>query len=127
MIIESREAAYIYRDCLGFLPSANANKLALIILNHYRTHDVLNVADLISQDIGNETREFLIDLQSSTNLMPYSEKVLKEIISLIEKQLTQFKLRDLRAQNMALLSFEKSQKALSEAIETLRVDKKEGV
>ena len=127
MIIESREAAYIYRDGLGFLPSPNANKLALIILNHYRTHEKLNVADLISQDIGDETRSFLINLQSSTNLMPYNETVLKEIISLIEKQLTQFKLRDLRAQNMVLLSFEKSQKALSEAIETLRIDKKEGV
>lgn len=96
LMLNSKDAAYQYRDKLGFMQDPLANRLALTILDVYRSQDTLNIADLISKDIPQELKDFAIQLESELYLDEFSDLVLYEEIANVQSQLNRKAVSDLK-------------------------------
>lgn len=64
LIINSKQAAYYFRDELGFLINSEANQLALMILEAYSQKDEVNVADLLNKQLSPVQSKILMDITS---------------------------------------------------------------
>lgn len=99
-MINSKEAAYSYRDKLGFLIDERAQELGLILLDVYRIEDEINLADLLSLDIDDDMKNLIISLDGNTLPHEYHEDVFNENIDIIKKRLEQMGLKDLSNETM---------------------------
>lgn len=86
----SKEANFIYSKELGYLPSPIANEAALLIQNHYRTHNTLELADLISDSISEDMRRFFLEIVDRLVVKKYDELIVKENIALIKEKMSEF-------------------------------------
>lgn len=101
----SKEASFIYRRELGYMPSPLAQEASLLIQNFYRTHDILNIADLLSDDISEQMQSFLLEIQDRLVTDKYEKAImyeniefLKDRVNLNDSQLTVTKIK--QAQNL---------------------------
>lgn len=125
LMLHSKQAAFLYRDHLGFMHSDLANQLALIILDAYRSQDTLSVADLLSKNMSPELQHFAIDMDSEVYLDTFVEKVLLEQINIIKAQLSDKGIQDLRQQAKMSDNLDDFSSNLQKAIDLSR-RKKEG-
>ncbi len=123
-MLVSKEAAYIYRDQLGFLVSDLASDFALVILDSYRHSDIIDVADLLSMDISEGMKMFALEMDTGEYISTYDKEVLLQNIALVKRHLVDLGVSDLRDRQTDKDILDEKTRLLEEAIAALR--KKEG-
>lgn len=83
----SKEASIIYRDKLGFLPNDLAFEFSLLLIDVYRTKDVIEIADLLSIDLSDNMQQFVLELEERLTFDVYNQEVVLENIGFIKKRL----------------------------------------
>jgi len=83
----SKEASIIYRDKLGFLPNDLAFEFSLLLIDVYRTKDVIEIADLLSIDLSENMQQFVLELEERLTFDVYNQEVVLENIGFIKKRL----------------------------------------
>ncbi|HZJ86776.1 MAG TPA: DNA primase, partial [Erysipelothrix sp.] len=86
-MILSKEAANIYATSLGFMPSQFAQEIALLIQNIYRSQDRLDIADLLSEDLDQSTKQFILNFDEYLMVDVYHRDIVYENIELIKLRL----------------------------------------
>ena len=77
-MLNSKHAAYRFRDKLGFLIDDVANQCALVILDFYRTQDHLELADLLSYDLNKDVEALILYLSDNDLQQSYQEQAFDE-------------------------------------------------
>ena len=115
-LLASKEACVQFQKDLGFLLSARLNKVVLLILDYYRNHDTMNVADLMS--ILDEDSISIVSDISESEMYPLlaDKKILAEAINIVKVALIDSKMKEIRAE----LSKVTRDKGLSEELITLK-------
>lgn len=103
LMLLSKQATEFYRHELGFLPDTNYHNLAIIIINYYRNHDTIIVADLLNYITEEDVKKILLEI-TNWELAPldYHEKVMQEAISKIKNGLISEKINTLLEQSNQL-------------------------
>ncbi len=83
----SKEAAVIYRDELGFLPHDLAFEFSLILIDVYRTKNVIEIADLLSLDLSDAMTRFVLEIEERLSVDTYQKEVVYENIGSIKARL----------------------------------------
>lgn len=83
----SKEASIIYRDKLGFLPNDLAFEFSLLLIDVYRTKDVIEIADLLSIELSENMQQFVLELEERLTFDVYNQEVVLENIGFIKKRL----------------------------------------
>ncbi|CAM3572508.1 DNA primase [Erysipelothrix urinaevulpis] len=86
-MLGSKEAAYRYRDALGFFIDDSAQNLGLLILDAYRIESQIQAADLLSKSMDEEVRDLLFHIEASTIPSDFDQKVFDENIRIIKRRL----------------------------------------
>lgn len=80
----SKEAAILFEDKLGSLVTSKAKALALILVNYYRTHDVAEISDMISDIQDKELTDLLTDIEGDDLFLnEYNEQLLLDNFDVI--------------------------------------------
>lgn len=119
-MLSSKEAAYIYRDHLGYLISDAATELALLILDAYRQEDTLRLADLFSLAMSDNCRLLLNELIELNEWVQYSVEDVNENIALIKEQLVEMGVATMRHQIENKQSLEDQTALLEKTLDTLK-------
>lgn len=100
MMLIAKQANELYRNELGFLPTQNYNVLAINIINYYRNHDTMVIADLLNYIIEEDVKKVLLEI-TNWELAPndYQSEVMLEAISKIKKELISEKINTLLEQS----------------------------
>lgn len=86
-------ACNVYKEDLGFLKDDTSNKLAIYIIDFYRTHDHIMVADLLDVIKEQNVKTLLLEIASwelarkEVNMEVLKEAIANEKASLIEDQI----------------------------------------
>ena len=98
MLLSKRAGEY-YRSELGFMLEDDCNSLALYILDYYREHDKLVVADLLDRIKEESVRTILLKIANWDLVHPeYNEDILKDAISKMKQCMMEEKIRRLKEQ-----------------------------
>lgn len=65
MILSSKQAAYQFRDKVGYLINKDANSLAFLIISSYASKDTIDVADLLNKQLNENQIQILTDLDEN--------------------------------------------------------------
>ncbi|HEY4536963.1 MAG TPA: DNA primase [Erysipelothrix sp.] len=95
-MLNSKAAAYRFRDQLGFLIDDTAQETALVILDHYRQFDELVIADLLSKKLDTQVEQLILDLIDNDVLDAFDEKVFDEYCEDIKVKFNQRGLKHLQ-------------------------------
>lgn len=83
----SKEAANIYRDELGFLPNDLAHEFTLVLLDLYRTKERIEIADILSLELEDNLRGFIIEFEDRLSIQTYQKEIIIENIQKIKKKI----------------------------------------
>ncbi|MDH6366773.1 MULTISPECIES: DNA primase [unclassified Breznakia] len=98
-LLLAKQAGEIFRHELGFLPTDAYNQLALAMINHYREHDTIEVADLLNALEEKEMKELLLHVVDWKLAYPeYSDVLLRDSIKKIKRCMMDEKIKNLRQQ-----------------------------
>ncbi len=123
----SKEAAYIYRDQLGFLISDLATDFALILLDQYRNQQEIAIADILSLDVNDKLKKFAIELEEDELIDRYNKEGLYQNIELVKKRLVTMNVNAYRNQIREQVTIDDQIELLEQAIKTMRTNKKENM
>lgn len=118
----SKEGALLFRDKLGFLPSPLAHQLSLLLLDAYRTHDVIEVADLYSMNLSEELQSFISDIFEYEGVNSFRSQIIRENIDRIQAQIVRKNLKSIR-NDIENKSFSEQLELLKEATASKRKEK----
>ena len=97
----SVKAMELYRDHLGFLPHDLAHEFAMILIDQYRNKPKVNIADILSLDLSEEMRQFIVEFDERLSVQDFDEAYVMENIDYITKYLKNenidAKLKELRS------------------------------
>lgn len=97
LILESKQAAYYFRDNLGYLLHPVADSLSLMIIDQYRHHDTIEVADLLSKQLSEPMSQLLMSLSTESTIVSKDfTKVLEDDIKQIQLHAIDQQLTDLQ-------------------------------
>lgn len=119
-MLSSKEAAYRFRDRLGFLVSELANEYALIILDCYRDNDSIELADILSRNLNDEVLTLALDIEASDIVGDYSKASLDENIELVKRELSRLGINSISQEGRQTVSFDEQLELLKKAIEHQR-------
>lgn len=119
-MIGSKEAAYRFRDRLGYLVSNVANDYALIILDCYRNQESIEIADVLSRNLHDDVRNLVLEIESSDIVGTYSQVALDENINLVQRELARLGMDSLTQEGRQSVDFEKQLEIFKKAIEHQR-------
>jgi len=95
-LLSSKNACKDFQKELGFLFRQNLNKIVLLIIDYYRLHDTMNIADLITI-IDDDSRKIVLDISESEMFsLEYDTIVLKEAMDVVKISLIDNKIQELR-------------------------------
>lgn len=130
-MLMSSNAMVIFRKDLGYFPDETFQKIALKIMNYYRSHDILSIADFISQiQEENLLRVITQIVESDIYYNSYSEQALYDAIlqvklNMIDLQINAFKQEhQLELESMSNALVLKSYQELLEKRRTLNRSKR---
>lgn len=96
----SKSAMEYYRSNLGFLRNEECNALALYIVDFYRTHERIIVADLLDYIKEDDSKKILLKIANWELAMDtYQEEVLQEAVSKIKESMIEEKIKLLKEQS----------------------------
>lgn len=116
----SVKAMELYRDHLGFLPNDLAHEFALILIDQYRIKPKIVIADILSLELSDEMRQFIIEFDERLSIQDFDEAYVIENIDYITEYLKNenidAKLKELRSKK----DFETQFKLLQMTIDSKR-------
>lgn len=92
-MINGLAACNVFKEELGFLKDDNSNKLALYMIDYYRNHDHVEIADLLNVIREESVKNLLLEIaswelaQKEVNMDVLREAIANEKASLIEDQI----------------------------------------
>lgn len=100
LLLVSKQANELYRHDLGFLPTNVYNDLALQVIDYYRNHDEIVIADLLTFIKEEDVKKVLLEI-TNWELAPtsYHEEVMQEAISKIKNSMISEKINTLLKQS----------------------------
>ena len=100
LLLISKQANECYRHELGFLPTNVYHELALQIIDYYRNHDEIVIADLLLFIKEEDVKKVLLEI-SNWELAPtsYREEMMQEAISKIKNSMISKKINTLLKQS----------------------------
>ena len=100
LLLISKQANEFYRHDLGFLPTNAYNDLALQIIDYYRNHDEIVIADLLTFIKEEDVKKVLLEI-TNWELAPtsYHEEMMQEAISKIKNSMISKKINTLLEQS----------------------------
>ncbi|MDF9824432.1 DNA primase [Breznakia sp. PF5-3] len=100
LMLISKQANELFRHELGFLPEPDYNNLAINIINFYRNHDTIIIADLLNYINEEDVKKVLLEI-TNWELAPseFHEEVMREAISKIKNGLISEKINTLLEQS----------------------------
>lgn len=92
LLMMSKQGAELFNSQLGFLPNEDYQKIAIYVIDYYRTHEYLEVSEFIDM-IDDEVSKGLIIKLSEDNEVPeeYKEEYLIQSINRLKKYLSKNK------------------------------------
>lgn len=117
-MLTSIEASEIFKAELGFLYSEDGQRCAMLILDYYRKHAVMEVADLLDSCTTESQKRLILELASNEMyIKEYNEELLRGSIKRFKRAMLEDRLQDLKAQiqtitnpeSKAILVHEKTQ------------------
>ena len=89
-------AVDLFKEELGFFKDDDSNKLAMYIIDYYRTHDILSVSELYDQIAEGRVRDLLLSVAQWELAAPGVEQaVLREAISKVKACILEDKIQAL--------------------------------
>ena len=61
-MLHARSASNYFKDKLGFIKDDDSNTLAMYMINHYRNHKTIEVADLLNEIKEESVRNLLLSI-----------------------------------------------------------------
>lgn len=121
MMLLSLQACSQYKNELGFLNDAVANKLALYIIDSYRRTTEIEAADLYSHIKEDNVKTLLIDL-SQWELAPksYTNEMMTQAIQRVRQDCVRMKINELKELSKQVVSPDDKARILQEIIELKR-------
>lgn len=116
----SKEAAYIYRDSLGYMIHPNANELALILLNLYRNTNKIEIARLFETKMNENTQNILTEVILMSESMHYQLSDVNELINIIKERVLKQGVYELGKQIETTASMDDQLDLLKKAMEKIR-------
>ena len=112
-LLANKNACVQFQKDLGFLFRQNLNKVVLLILDYYRNHDTMDIANLMNV-LDDEGRSIVLDI-SENDMFPlkYDRVVLMEAINVVKITIIDEKIKELRKD---IAMHEDSQKIAEELI-----------
>lgn len=90
-------AAECFKNELGFLSSEDGQRCAMLILDYYRKHDVMNVAELLDSCTSESQKQLILDLSSNEiYLKQYNEELLLGSIKRFKRAMMEDRLQELQ-------------------------------
>ncbi|MFV0382242.1 MAG: DNA primase [Breznakia sp.] len=85
-LLSSKQASEMFRSELGYFPDETFNRLGLIIVDYYRNHDKINLAEIFDFIKGEEVRKILLEIVE-WDLAPrtFDVNAMREAIEKIKK------------------------------------------
>lgn len=109
-MLHSKEVAIKYEAKVGFMYDDCYRVIASYIVDYYRTHDKLEVADFINKFDKTELINGVIDISSLSLPLPYDEKAINDYMKMISLNAKKMKKEQLLEQfNYVLDPYKKSQ------------------
>ena len=115
-MLYSKDAAYRYRDKLGFLIDDVAQELGLVILDAYRIRDNIEIADLLSLDINQNIKDLLLHIESNTSPSEFDYHIFDENINIVKRRLEEMGIKQLQRQSIEQIDDKAKMKLLFQAI-----------
>lgn len=119
-MLNSKEAAYRYRDQLGFLLEDQAQALALILLDAYRVHDEIEIADLLSMNLDEEIKDLILHIDGNSLPADYDQHSFDEDIMQIKRKLSNLGMKQLKTDSINRNDLEDKTNILLQAINNKR-------
>lgn len=97
MMLKSIKAVDDYKDKLGFLPNPQHNTCALLIMDYYRKHETITIADFINTIDDPNMLRLLTDLSANEiyykdyNEVSLNDAMIQVKISLLDEKMDQIK------------------------------------
>lgn len=107
-MLSGRSAALLFRDELGFLPQPLNNACAMTILDYYRNHNEIVLADFINTIAESEVVHLITDISNSEiYYKEYNEAALRDALtlcktSMLDQQIERLKLESKQTDDIAL-------------------------
>lgn len=99
----SLQANNAFKDKLGFLIDENCNKLAIYIIDYYRTHDEIEIADFYNSIKEESVKALLIELSEWELALPdYNEDVFLHSCLKIQAACLEDKMKKLSEQSLKI-------------------------
>ena len=76
-MLENPEAAHYFEENLGFLNDETRQELAMMIVDAYRTHDVISASELMDSTNKKEIKTLIAKLSTEPSYTVYSEELMK--------------------------------------------------
>lgn len=109
-MLHSKEVAKKYEAKVGFMYDDRYRVIASYIVDYYRTHDKLVIADFINRFEKNELIQAVIDIVSLSLPLPYDEKAVNDYMKMISLNAKKMKKEQLLEQfNYVLDPYKKSE------------------
>jgi len=116
-MLHSKEVAKKYEAKVGFMYDDRYRVIASYIVDYYRSHDQLVVADFINRFEKDELIKSVIDISSLSLPLPYSEKAVNEYMEIISLNARKMKKEQLLEQFHYVLDPYKKSEILKEIID----------
>lgn len=109
-MLHSKEVAKKYEAKVGFMYDDRYRVIASYIVDYYRTHDKLVIADFINRFEKNELIQAVVDIVSLSLPLPYDEKAVNDYMKMISLNAKKMKKEQLLEQfNYVLDPYKKSE------------------
>lgn len=119
-MILSKEAAYIYRDELGFLPDDLAFELSLLLIDLYRTRDKIEIADLLSVNLSDKMHQFVLELEERLTVDVYDKDIVLDNIEHIKRKMEQLSSTEIKEKILNADELDKQVSLLEDIISNKR-------
>ena len=116
----SKKAMELYRDKLGFMPNDLAQDFALILIDQYRTKLRIEIADILSLELGEDLRKFIVEFDERLSIQEYDEALVLENIERIKDHITQINTHNKTKEVSKKEDLEEQLKLLQDAIDSKR-------
>lgn len=123
-LLISKKASLIFKEQLGFLVNQEANLIAMLILDYYRTHDEIQLNEFIDVMVEDSLRNLVLKI-SMLDFLPqvFNEIKLLGSIKRIKIELLKEKERKIKEQ-IALIDNLESQRVLIEELSNLQLERR---
>ncbi|MDO4701388.1 MAG: DNA primase [Erysipelotrichaceae bacterium] len=123
-LLISKKASLIFKEQLGFLVNQEANLIAMLILDYYRTHNEIQLNEFIDVMVEDSLRNLVLKI-SMLDFLPqvFNEIKLLGSIKRIKIELLKEKERKIKEQ-IALIDNSESQRVLIEELSHLQLERR---